>query len=95
MKRGMLTPEVLEKAKDLLNVGKFSQVELRLMPYVQYTIMNGGKLEREKLNNEEREVLKDWEVKNWIDLNQLEIRVTKPFFDAMNELLWLTYVDHD
>ena len=95
MKRWMLTPEVLEKAKDLLNVGKFSQVELRLMPYVQYTIMNGGKLEREKLNNEEREVLKDWEVKNWIDLNQLEIRVTKPFFDAMNELLWLTYVDHD
>jgi len=49
-KRGMITPEIQELAKDLLCI-EIDQTQLRLMPYVQYCLMNSMNLDPAKIND--------------------------------------------
>ena len=94
--RGEMTQEVQEAAiKHLkLEVHKdaFSTTELRLIPYVQYVLMNERVIVSNRVNQEEIDIIEKWKKKGWIMEGENEkISVTKEFWDAMSEILWIAY----
>ena len=93
--RGVLTAEIQKKAKDLLGYD-LSVHELRLMPYIQYIVTNEKRIYREHLKEVDKAILEFWIEKGYIsgDLNY-HIEITKSFWDAMCEILYIGYVDID
>lgn len=49
MSRGMLTEEIENKSNELFGY-KFNQRELRLLPYVQYCVLNNMNISPDKVN---------------------------------------------
>lgn len=92
--RGILTPEISSLAKKLLG-HEIDVTELRLMPYVQYVMINEQKLDLNKINEEDRSILSKWRKKEFITGGASHMTVTKKFWDAMNEIIYLSYVDRD
>lgn len=91
--RGVLTPEVQVVAKNLLGY-ELTVRELRLMPYLQYTVMNDKRINPNHINQEEREILSKWREKGWMCGGAgSDVNVTKWFWLAMNEILFVAYVD--
>ncbi|EPN1680654.1 hypothetical protein ACTV1X_001546 [Cronobacter sakazakii] len=93
-KRGQLTPEISERAFELLGK-EITQKELRLIPYVQYCLLNVGCIEPSKINQEEREILSDWRKRGFIDGGVSKLACTEHFWSSMHELLWMAYVNYD
>lgn len=91
MSRGMLTDEISAKSKELLGY-EITQGELRLMPYLQYCVMNDANLDIARINNAERRILMSWQDKGYIRSPSSALEISKPFYNAMCELLWLGYV---
>lgn len=102
--RGQLTERIKKRSVELLGY-EISQRELRLMPYLQYELMNSKKLNPDSVNVEEREILNKWMKMGYIvdgiskskgrPLMNVDSKfeVTKEFWVAMLEILWLGYVD--
>lgn len=90
-KRGQLTQQIKEKAQALLGK-EITQIELRLMPYAQHVMLNEQAIDPRKINSEERQILSDWRERGWIEGGAAGMAITKEFYDAMCELLWLAYV---
>ncbi len=90
-KRGMLTKEIKSMSLKLLGY-KISQTELRLMAYVQYVMCNEQRIDIRKINQEERTILLTWRAKNYIKGGASGLAITKEFWDAICELVWLGYV---
>ena len=57
--RGKLTPEIKAKSEELLGYA-ITQRELRLMPYIQHVMMNDQRLDLNRINSEEREIVSNW-----------------------------------
>lgn len=91
-KRGQLTPVIQQRAKELLSI-ELTQKELRLMPFVQHSAMNEGFIDRLRINSAELEILGNWEFLGFGDFIG-NLSITKAFWDAMSELVWLGYVDY-
>jgi len=92
MSRGQLTTEIELKALELLDINGLTRDEFRLMPYLQYTLMNTKRFNPERLNGSDRNILSDWRKLGWLRGGVgSEVSVTKEFWDAMNEILWLGY----
>jgi len=91
--RGQLTDRVQKLAKKLLGY-EISITELRLMPYIQYEMMNNQKLEIRKLNGDDRKVLKKWREKGFMEGGVSGLAITKKFWDIINEVMWISYVDY-
>jgi hypothetical protein len=90
-KRGQLTPAI--KAKGLELLGKeITPLELRLMPYAQYCLVNGENIDPRKVNQEEREILQEWRDYGFISGGAVDFQVTEKFWNAVHALLWLAYV---
>ena len=92
--RGAVTDQIRAVARERLGLGDITTTELRLLPYIQYTMMNNQRIEPEKINDKERSILSDWRARGWIGGGAAGLTVTKEFWDAMNEILWLAYVAH-
>lgn len=92
--RGALTPQIQETAKKHLG-REISLRELRLMPYIQYTLMNGGKIDPNKINTEERKIWSEWKTQGWVEGGMGGIGICKDFWDAMSDILWLGYVAYE
>jgi len=92
MERGKLTPEIIARAKEL-DIDDLISVEYRLMPYVHYAVINSGTFDMHKISNEERAILSIWEDKHWshYDPSLGRINVSKNFWNAMSELIWMGY----
>jgi hypothetical protein len=91
MSRGRLTKAVQHEA--LANLGReITQVELRLMPYIQFTMMNNQRLEPRKISQVERDVLATWREEGYIEGGATGLAITKEFWDAINQILWISYV---
>lgn len=94
-KRGQLTPEIQAVATARLG-REISQAELRLMPYVQYCLINGACIDPSKINAEERAILSDWRYKGWITGGAAApVETVLRFWHAMHKILWLGYVECD
>lgn len=93
--RGQLTQRVQDAAKRLLS-REITVHELRLMPYVQYLMVNEQKLDIAKINQEEREILSSWRKNGYLYGGAGErMEVTREFWNILCEIIWLAYVDRD
>lgn len=92
MARGQLTQVVSDCARRVLGIEDIGITELRLMPYIQYQMMNEQRLDPRKINEDERKILSVWREKGWIEGGASGLNITKEFWDGINEILWLSYV---
>lgn len=90
--RGQVTPEIKKKAKLLLDIDSMSVTALRLMPYMQYHLVNGTNLNPNNMNEKERKILSVWRKRGFITGGASDFGVTKKFYGAVCELIWLGYV---
>jgi len=89
--RGVLTKQVQEIAKK--HIGRdITQLELRLLPYVQFLMMNEQKLDPQKINGEERQIWIAWKKAGYCEGGMTGMAVTKKFWDFMCEVLFQSYV---
>ncbi|MBO5781045.1 MAG: hypothetical protein J6R08_01090 [Opitutales bacterium] len=92
-RRGCLTPEIQQEAKSFLG-REITVRELRLLPYIDYCLKNSFCFDDSKINDEERVILKQWEESNYITYSWVAgISSTKEFYDFMQRILWLGYVE--
>ena len=89
--RGMLTPEIQEIAKGLLG-REITTTELRLMNYVACVMTNDQKIDPNSINERERGILSTWRAEGHIEGGAGGLSITKEFWDAMSEIIWLGYV---
>lgn len=89
--RGALTIGIVEKAKEFLG-REITVRELRLYPYLDYTMKNSQKLEPCRINQEEREILQKLREAGHIEGGASGLGMTKEFYDFIQEILWMSYV---
>lgn len=90
--RGQLTQRIEKKSKELLGY-EINQIELRFMVYVQCVMVNGQKIDPQVINNDERNLLQKWREANYIEGGASGLSITKAFWDAICEIVFLGYVD--
>lgn len=91
--RGRLTPEIQERAEALLG-RKIDTTELRLMPYLQFTMMNSRRLDPRKMNQLDRSVMSMWRAEGHVTGGAGEdMTITRKFWDAINDILFHSYVN--
>lgn len=89
--RGRLTDEINEVAMKFLG-RQITVIELRLYPYLDYVMKNEQKLKIERINQEERDVLKMLKQAGHIEGGIMGLSMTKEFYDYIQDVLWLGYV---
>jgi len=93
-KRGQLTDRIKQKSKQLLGY-EIDVLELRLMPYIQYVMVNEQKIKIEHINFEGRKILSKWREAGHIEGGASGLRITKDFWNIICEIVFLGYVDID
>src|SRR5680860_988453 len=99
--RGQLTQRIKQKSKELLGY-EITQKELRLFAYIQYKLANEQMLKPEHLAMEDKVLLAVYSQKDWILSGVTngkgrpkmgeKLSVSKEFWNAMCEIIWLGYV---
>lgn len=89
--RGVVTPIIKQRSRDLLGY-QIGVREFRLMPYIQYLMMNEQKIDPRKVNQEEREILQKWREAGHIEGGASGLAITREFWDIINDLCWYGYV---
>jgi hypothetical protein len=92
MARGAISKSLKAKSKELLGY-EIDRDEYRLMPYVQFVMMNEQRLDARKVSMDELAILTKWENKGWILFVDDKLAVTKAFWDILSELLFIGYVE--
>ena len=92
--RGMLTEEIINQATELLG-HPITQRELRLIPYIQYIMVNDQRIAPAKISAEERNILSSWRKLGYIEGGAGGMKISKLFWDAISEIMWLSYVGPD
>ena len=92
--RGVITPKIQEKAVEVLG-REITQQELRLIPYVHYVMMNEQSINPRQINQDEREILSAWREEDWLEGGAGGLSITKKFWDALSEIVWLSYVAYE
>lgn len=90
--RGQLTNRIKEKSKKLLGY-EISQKELRLMPYILSVMTDNQKIDPNKVNWNERKILRKWKDADYIAGGASGLSITKEFWDIIYEIMFLGYVD--
>jgi hypothetical protein len=94
--RGELTGEAIALGNKLLGFD-MTKDELRMLPFIQYCVMNSGAMDVSRINGEDRAILSNFLKLGFLTQHLrstgdvIDVRVTKDFWDKMNEILWLTY----
>ena len=89
--RGVLTEEIQRIARRRFG-RTITLRELRLMPYIQYVMVNEQRIDIRKINSEEREVLKKWREEKHIEGGASGLSITEYFWDTINEIIFQGYV---
>ncbi len=92
--RGALTQKIKDYSKKVLGY-EIDTVELRLMAYVQYVMVNEQRIDISKVNQEDREILSKWRKAGHIEGGASGLEITKEFWDIICEIIFMGYVDHD
>jgi hypothetical protein len=90
--RGQLTDRVKARSIELFGY-EITQDELRLLPYLQYVMVNEQKINIHSINDYERKCILKWEAKGYIGNSSSKMKVSKEFWDIMCETIYLGYVD--
>jgi hypothetical protein len=90
--RGELTEDIKAISKKLLGY-EIGQAELRLMPFVLYTMMNNHQIDVRCVNKEDREILSKWRKAGHIEGGASDMGITKEFWDIICEIVFMGYVD--
>ena len=91
-RRGNLTPRIKEKSKELLGY-TIDSTELRLMPYIQYQMTNEHRIDRLLISSYDAVILKKWEALKYVWGPYTDLKISKKFWDIINEIIYLGYVD--
>ena len=91
-KRGQLTDRIRLKSNALLGY-EICVTELRLMPYIQYLMVNEQRINPSSISLKERDVLSKWRKIGYIEGGASDLLITKEFWDIINEIIFLGYVD--
>lgn len=93
--RGELTEKIQEISKQ--TIGRpITLSELRLIPYVQYIMVNEQKIDTRRINSEERRILHKWNKEGFIEGGTSEeLSITKMFWNYICEVLFYSYVDYE
>lgn len=84
--RGQLTEEITSKYG-------ISLMELRLMPYLQYLLVNHEPVNPAKMRNGEREILQRWRDEGKITFSVQEpCTISKEFWNTMSDIIFMGYV---
>jgi len=89
--RGALNDKIQELAKAFLG-REITVRELRLYPYFDYVMKNNQKLDPRLINQEEREIFAVLKKEKHLDGGMTGLRMTKEFYDYINQVLWYGYV---
>lgn len=92
MARGHIGATLKAKSKELLGY-EIEKVEYRLMPYIQFVMMNEQRLDPNKINGEERAILQKWRDAGYIEGGASGLGITREFWDILCELLFIGYVE--
>lgn len=65
------------------------------MPYVMDVMVNNQRIDPNKINSDERHMLANWRQQGWIEGGAGGLIITKEFWDAITQILWLGYVAYD
>jgi len=92
--RGELTDRIKKKSEELFG-SEITTKELRLLPYLMYVMMNEQRLDPNKINEEERKILRKWKDAGYIEGGASGMLITEEFWKIMTEIIFLGYVDID
>lgn len=91
--RGILTNEIKEKALSFLG-RDITQKELRLYPYIDYSIKNGCQgWSYDKMDLEEIEVLNKLYDERHLIYSPEKVIISRNFYDYIQDILALGYVE--
>lgn len=93
-KRGNVTARIKTKSKELLGY-ELDKIELRLMAYVMYVMVNDQKLDQSVVNLDDRRVLGKWKKAGHVNGGISGMQITKEFWDIICQIVFLGYVDID
>ncbi len=89
--RGVLTDKI--QAVAVATMGReINTTELRMMPYVQYLMVNDQRIDPNKCNGDDRLVLKLWRKEGHIEGGASGLYITRDFWNTINNLIWHAYV---
>lgn len=88
----MLTPPIKALGEKLLGIDDFTVRHLRLLPYIQFVMMNNQVLEPNRINQEERVILAEFRTKGFIEGGASGLAISEEFWNAMHQILWASYV---
>lgn len=89
--RGVLTPRIREMSR--LHLGReIDTTELRLMPYVQFVMVNDQRIDPNKCNGDDRAILSKWRAEGHIAGGAGGLYITREFWDIVNDLVFEAYV---
>lgn len=91
--RGQLTDRIIERSKKLFG-REITREELRLMAYTQFVLMNDQKFDMNKLSVDEVLIINAWGSAGYLIFKkQGKVGCTSDFWQMMNSILYLGYVD--
>ena len=90
MSRGQITDGVKKVSMGQLGYA-IDTAELRLMPYLQYCMVNSEAMSERRMNDGDHKVLRKWKGKGFIDSAGLRPKLTKKFYVAIMEILCVAY----
>ena len=92
MARGMLTDNAKDISRSFLD-REITCRELRLYPYLDFTIKNSQRIDPNKINSEERKILSVLRAEGHIEGGASGLSMTREFYDYMQDILFETCVD--
>lgn len=91
--RGQLNEDV-QKLSQAFFGRDITLTELRLFPYIDYCLKNGGKFDPRKINAQEVDICCEYTKKypQHFNFTLCEIEISKEFYQFIQDVLWIAYV---
>lgn len=91
-KRGELTRRIEDLSKSLLGY-EMGLTEFRLMPYILYVMVNEQRIDPNKINADERDILARWRQAGYIEGGASGLNITENFWNILCKIVFAGYVD--
>ena len=89
--RGALNEDIQKLAKEFLG-REITTTELRLYPFLDFTMKNTQRIDPNLVNQADRDIMKVLRAEGHIEGGASGLAMTKEFYDFINQVLWHGYV---